>query len=944
MIGRSLRSRDSIGDVWLSRSVRALVLFSLFLVLSTHAQNHVGSPGPHPFDFYEHGPYREDIARPSKVFGYEPGEFHTTYAQYESLLRQYQEHSDRLRVFQTGKTAEHRSLYLLAISSPKNIARLDAIKDALANIADPRRRGPEIEDLLRNTPVAVWLSYSIHGSESAAFEAGIQVLYQLLASNDPALLSTLDNVVVLINPFQNPDGHERFATWYNAHGFGRPEHYAFEHQEPWSITGRLNHNFFDLNRDLISLSQPESQASAAAFLQWHPQVLADHHGQTKEYFFPPPALPINPNLPGTTTKWTNIFGKSKAQAFDQYGWQYFVRDIFDLFYPGYWDSWSSLHGAIGMTYETDGGGTNGYRWSRDDETVVTLRDGISKHFVASLNTVTTAAANREARLRDYRSFFESSLAELKRKYYLVPSSNPEATLKLVSLLRQHGIEVARISADLKLSKAKDSLGNDTADKTVPAGSLVVDTAQPYGRMANTLLEIETRQDPEFLKRQEEFRRLNDTKGSEEERREYEFYDVTAWSLPLAFGVETYFSDEPTHFDSLSVDSAAYPQLRLRQPSGQTQEIEVVATPKQVEPGVAYVFEPNSVSAMKLAVALITQGFRLSTSNEQFQAGDRTFARGSFIVRAERNPSDTPKALSNLSHQFGVPIFSLATAFSDSAQHGIGSETVFFVKKPKVALVAGKPVEQTSYGLLRFLLGQECGLDVVPISLEKLRSAALKDFNVVILPDGHSGDYKDLISEDQLNELKSWVGAGGILISIRGASEYVSDPDLKLTSSRVARLDEKQPEAAAKKPSPTPEDPKKPTPHPPKKESEALKPLTVPGAIVRARVDHHNFLTIGFDSDVLPVLMEGNAFLGRSSTGANVLTFDGDKLRISGFFWPDNTERLLRGTSALIDEPLDHGHIILFNTEPGTRMIWLSTVRLLLNAIVYGPSQPAKEED
>jgi hypothetical protein len=925
-----------------SNSVRALILLFLLPLFSIRAQNPVGSPGPHHFDFYEHGPYREDIPRPSQVFGYEPGEFHTTYAQYESLLRQYQEHSDRLRVFQTGKTAEHRSLYLLAISSPKNIARLDAIKDALANIADPRKRGPEIEDLLRNTPVAVWLSYSIHGSESAAFEAGIQVLYQLLASNDPALLSTLDNVVVLINPFQNPDGHERFATWYNAHGFGRPEHYAFEHQEPWSITGRLNHNFFDLNRDLISLSQPESQASVAVFLQWHPQVLADHHGQTKEYFFPPPALPINPNLPATTAKWTTIFGKSNAQAFDQYGWQYFVRDIFDLFYPGYWDSWSSLHGAIGMTFETDGGGPRGYRWSRDDETVVTLRDGISKHFVASLNSVATVAANREARLRDYRTFFESSLTELKRKYYFVPTSNPEATVRLVSLLRDQGIEVSRLNADLKVSRAKDSLGNDTADKTLPAGSFVVDTAQPYGRMANALLEIETRQDPEFLKRQEELRRLNESKGSEEERREYEFYDVTAWSLPLAFGVETYFSDEPAHFDSMQVDSAAFPQLRLRQSDGQIREVEALALPKQIEPGVAYAFEPNSISGMKLAIALVAQGFRLSTSNEPFQAGERLFARGTFIVRAERNPDDATKKLDDLSHRFAVPIFSLASTFPDSAKHGIGSETVFAVKQPKVALVAGKPVEQTSYGLLRFLLSQECGLDVVPISLEKLRSGVLKDFNVVILPDGPSGDYKDAIGEEQLNELKAWVSGSGILICIRGASEYISDPDLKLTSSRVARLEEKPP--TEKKPTPAPEDQKKPTPHPRKKESEARKPLTVPGAIVRARVDHHNFLTIGFDSDVLPVLIEGNAFLGRSSTGANVLTFDGDKLRISGFFWPDNTERLLRGTSALIDEPLDHGHIVLFNTEPGARMIWLSTVRLLLNAIVYGPSQPAKEED
>ena len=120
----------------------------------------------------------------------------------------------------------------------------------------------------------------------------------------PALREALEHTVVLINPCQNPDGHERFATWYNAHGAGRPEQFAYEHHEPWSITGRLNHNFFDLNRDLISLSQPESKAATRAFLEWHPQVLADHHGQTKEYFFPPPAVPINPNLPEKTTiKW-----------------------------------------------------------------------------------------------------------------------------------------------------------------------------------------------------------------------------------------------------------------------------------------------------------------------------------------------------------------------------------------------------------------------------------------------------------------------------------------------------------------------------------------------------------------------------------------------------------------------------------------------------------------
>jgi len=227
----------------------------------------------------------------------------------------------------------------------------------------------------------------------------------------------------------------------------------------------LNHNFFDLNRDLVSLSQPESQAATKAFLQWHPQILADHHGQTKEYFFPPPALPINPNLPEKTTiKWLDIFGKGNAEAFDKYAWPYFVRERFDLFYPGYWDSWSSLHGATGMTYETDGGGPLGYQWYRDDGTVLTLRGAIAKHFTADLATVHVAAVNREVRLRDYRDFFETTLSDLRRKYFLVPGKDPQAAADLVSVLLRQGIEVSRTNAEVKLLQGRDYFGGDAERK------------------------------------------------------------------------------------------------------------------------------------------------------------------------------------------------------------------------------------------------------------------------------------------------------------------------------------------------------------------------------------------------------------------------------------------------------------------------------------------------
>jgi hypothetical protein len=925
---------------------RCFLLPSLLLVVCTwQLDAQISAPtlpaNSRPFNFYDREPYLSDLPRPSDFFGYETGDFLTTFALYESLLREYQKHSDRLRVFTIGKTPEHRSQYLLAISSPSNLARLNEIRDQLALLGDPRKlgAGPDLDQLIQKLPVVVWLSYSIHGNESAAFESGIQVLYQLLASNNPAVREALDHTVVLINPCQNPDGHERFATWYNAHGAGRPERYAYEHQEPWSITGRLNHNFFDLNRDLISLSQPESQAATKALLEWHPQVLADHHGQTKEYFFPPPALPINPNLPEKVTiKWLETFGKSNASAFDKYGWPYFVRQMFDLFYPGYWDSWSSLHGVTGMTYETDGGGPLGYRWRREDGTLLTLRNGIAKHVTASLATVIAAATNREERLRDYRDFFETTLKELKRRFYLVPGKDPQNAEELVDLLMKQGIEVSRINADVKLLRASNYFGDSPGEKTVPAGSFVVDAAQPYGRMAMALLETETPEDSNFLKRQEALRKANEAKGSEEARQEYEFYDVTAWSLPLAMGVEAYFTDEPLRE---GVTAVAQESLEVAIDSGKPNTGKNSGA-SGVEPGVAYAFESSSVRAMRMAIQLLRQGYRVESSNETFRAGDRDMPRGSFILWEERNPSNLHDILTDLSEKYEVTVQSVHTSLPNTNLRSIASESDFPLKVPKVAVLADEPGEQTSYGLLLFLLEQKCGLEVVPVSLEKLTPEILDQINVLILPDGRATRYAKAFDQNQLEDLRAWVSNGGVLLCIDGASEFAADPDTKLIPTRIVGGEEKSDSSVEKLPSDARQKPDQPSPK--KKASPSHKPIQIPGSIVNAKVNRDHFLTIGYDSDTIPLFVQGDVFFKPTETGANILRFEGDKLRISGFFWEGNTEQLLRGSSALIDEPIDAGHVILFNFEPGFRMIWTSTVKLLLNAIVYGPSQSQKSDD
>src|SRR5215204_2866231 len=532
-----------------ARPPAALALLLLLAALCPAAT--AQGPGER-FDFYTRGPYRQQVPRPQSLLRYDVGEFHTNYAMMERVINAVaQAAPDRVRVFDIGLTNEYRMQHVVAVSAPENIARLDEIRANLKRLSDPRTLPPEESRRLASaTPVALWLQYTIHGNESASFEAMMQVLYQLAASEEPATLDILKNSIALINVCANPDGHERFVTWYNSFGVGDPEPSAAEHNEPWSVYGRVNRYRFDLNRDNIATSQVETRNMQRAFLDWNPQVAVDHHGQPSQFFFPPAALPVNPNLPPEQTeRWLSAFGRANAQQFDQRNWDFYVRDIFDLFYPGYWDSWPALNGATGMTYETDGGGWKGLRWKRDDETIVTLRSGIAKHFVASLTTLATAAANREARLRDFYEFKRTAIEEGRtgrvRRFVILPGRDPGRAAELVENLLRAGIEVKRATSAFRSARSHDYSSKDSpaATRDFPAGAYVVDLAQPQKRIAKALLEVHTPQDDAFQREQLARFARNERRGRGGLKEEYGFYDITSWSLPLAFGVEAYWTED-----------------------------------------------------------------------------------------------------------------------------------------------------------------------------------------------------------------------------------------------------------------------------------------------------------------------------------------------------------------------------------------------------------------
>ncbi|HEY0385777.1 MAG TPA: M14 family zinc carboxypeptidase [Pyrinomonadaceae bacterium] len=978
------------------RTFFALLLLLTLCLFSASAQRDDSQ-----FDFYARGPFRESVPRPQSLLRFDVGSFHTNYAQMERVVEKIAGAApDRVRITDIGETNEHRMMHLVAISAPENIARLDEIKDNIARLSDPRTLTPaEAQRLIAELPIIVWLNYAIHGNESASFEAMMQVVYQLAASNEQATLDILKNTVVLVNVCANPDGHERFVTWYNSVGTGNPEPLAAEHREPWAVYGRLNHYRFDLNRDNIASTQIETRNVERAYLEWNPQVFVDHHGQPTQFFFPPAAEPINPNLPSApTARWLSTFGRANAAQFDARNWDFYTRDVYDLFYPGYWDSWPSLNGATGMTYETDGGGFKGINWKRDDDTIVTLRSGIAKHFVASLATLETAAHNRAERLRDYYEFKQSAIEEGRKqemkRIVLVPHDDLPKTLSLVEVLLRAGIEVRVARAPFRSTGAHayTEAQAPANPRSFQAGAFVIDLAQPQKRLAKSLLEPNTEQGGGFIAEQLARFARNERRGSRASKEEYGFYDITAWSLPLAFGVEAFWTEDAPEFEGSMV--------RLPQPGDETRPPASPARSFATVSGllgdnynigviggraaVAYIIPYKSDGAASLAFRLQREGFRIAVATRVLTAGGREWPRGTMVVRVSRNPASLHERIAQLAREAQAEVWPVNTGFTETGETNIGSENVVSLKQPRIIVVADEAVSQNSYGSLWWVFDRY-GVDFTPMTIANLKRAELDRYNVIILPDGSPGQYLSAFGKGGIEILRAWCERGGTLVCIKGAAVFAALKDVNLTSSRLVGSDDDDQESKeSEEPEPTPS----PTPETAAAENrreqtgaardksslnrtateqrraeanqtEKLEgaapvlppiaspsarpgrvPEAIPGAILRATVDRTTPLTYGYEDPQLPVLIDSAYFFRPSKEGTNAVVFastTNQPLRIAGFVWPGNTERLLRGTAYVFEEPTGRGHVVLYAEDPNYRGIWRNMTRLFFNSFIFQPT-------
>jgi hypothetical protein len=826
------------------------------------------------------------IPSPDEFLGYTLGDRFTPHARILDYFHLLTTRSNLITMQQFGETYEHRPLMLAVITSPKNRAALDSIRADVAALTDPNATTQtRANEIAKSTPAIAWLAFGVHGNESSSAEVSMEVAHTLLT--DPNSAPLLDNLVVLIDPLLNPDGRERYIQWFiRTRGEeADPNPDAFEHNEPWP-GGRFNHYLIDMNRDWAWSSQREVRARVAEYRKWNPQVFVDFHemGYQSSYFFPPDARPVNANLPKDVDTWLEKFGRADAEAFTKKGWTFFTGEEFDLFYPGYGDSWPSLHGAIGMTYEVAGHSRAGSAISRDDGTVYTLADRIARHYTTAMATLRTASENREGLLQYTFEMMRKQVASGSNVYLLQPDS-PNFR-PLIDILQRQSIAMSQLSAPLTIKASR--IDSDAVDTHLfPANTVVINTRQPLGGLAQTLLE----RSPVF------------TKGYVEEQQKRahadepdEFYDLTSWSLPLAMNVDTYVTTAPI-----------------------TGELRPYAPPSQPALHAArygYVIDGSDPNVYRAAGRMLRDAIRFNVSEDVINVNDRMFARGSVVVLKGNNKPDLDASLERVIRDTGAAITPIDSGWTGATS--FGSSKIHFIKDPRIALVGGPRVSATSYGMLWHTLDVDTPLPHTILSTESLRNVDLSKYGVIVLPDG---DYGDRFGKNA-EKLKSWLNGGGTLVVIKGASSFLREKDVDISKLKPWEAPKKKDDDKDKSPS----------------APELYNDYRVPGATFRTTMNDRSYLTFGVPR-CPNVLIEGSAaFLPVSHAVDNIVTITKDKPLVAGVAWNESIDRL-KGSIYLVSEPYGRGQVITFADEPHFRLFWRGTLPLFLNAVLYSPSFP-----
>ncbi|MEO6446600.1 MAG: M14 family zinc carboxypeptidase [Gemmatimonadaceae bacterium] len=838
--------------------------------------------------------YDARIPTPRAVLGYELGERFTPHRLMMRYIERVAAVSPRVRVDTVAHTFEGREMLLITVASEANMVRLDAIRADARRVADPRGATPAaLEAATARVPAIVWLAHSVHGGEASGAEAGLALLYQLAAGTDRETLMSLDSTVVLIDPNENPDGRERFThdlerTW-SAQG-PSVEPGAMNNSGSWPGP-RTSHYYFDLNRDWFIQSHPESRGRVQSYLQWWPHVAVDLHeqGSSASFYFAPPREPDNKNNPLHLTRWFDIFAAAHGAAFDTHGWSYFRREGYDSFYPGYGEGWPMLTGSVGMLFESASSGGGVVR--RNDGMLRTLRQAAWEHYTAEWATVRTSARRRTELVRDYAKSRSDAIAIHARgpmRAIVFARDEQGRADSLAVKLRENGIEVQRLAGATELRDATMFGATTSAASTrVPAGSYVVDLSQPQGHLAKALLEPDAALDSAFVRLELEMRRTGQRNR---------FYDVTAWSMPLAYRLQAWWTRSV--------------------PSGVTLVTEAprVAPATVARARYGYAFAPGSEASLRLLASLLKDSVRVWHAPRSFVADGARFPQGAFLVRVAVNRPDVHDVVVAHARAAGATVSGISSA-GVSEGTDLGSNSVVPILPPRVALLGGAPVSGGSFGFAWYALDQRMGYPAALVDAGLVSGPGLDRFTVLIVPSVASAALERALGETGRTRLVQWVRDGGVLITIDGATDWLAEEKLGLARTRVTRDSTRADSAGG-----------------------APLPASLPGVLARATFDSLSPLMTGVATGELPVFVNSGRVLSVPkdlAAGEAVIRFaSADRIRLSGYFWPEVPAKLAL-SPYLWTERAGRGRVIAFAHDPVYRDLYRGLLPIFANAVLLG---------
>ncbi|MEO1257471.1 MAG: M14 family zinc carboxypeptidase [Bacteroidota bacterium] len=819
------------------------------------------------------------LQRPNDFLPHHLGEQFTEHATLVDYYEHVAANSDRVQLQEFGRTYQQRPQILAVVSTPENLDRIEEIR--LNNL---RHAGIESGEVTIGEPITfVWLGFSVHGNEAAGSEASMQVIYDLADPSNANSSEWLKNTVVLIEPSANPDGYSRYTSWYRQASPDEPDPapQAREHNEPWP-GGRVNHYLFDLNRDWAWTTQRESQNRIAVYNQWLPHVVADLHEQfyNSPYYFAPAAQPYHKYI----TDWQSDFqveiGKNHAHYFDENGWLYFTKEVFDLLYPSYGDTYPTFNGAIGMTYEQGGHSRAGRAIQMQNGDILTLLDRITHHITTALSTVEISSKNAGRLVENFKEYFNTSKNNPPGEYnsFIIKSTNPMYKIKtLTQLLDRHGIEYGRAGGGGASVSGYDYATGRLGRTVVDADDLIISSNQPKGLFVQVLFEPE----PELL--------------------DSLTYDITAWSLMHAHGLEGLAVKQIISHE----DGYDFPKAKVME--------KVAKTPY------AYLLKWNSMQSAKVLSELLKHHVVVRYAEAPFSVEGNSYAAGTLILtkadnRKHENFDNTVLAAAA---KFAAELTTVQTGFVDSGSD-FGSGSMRLIKKPEVLVLSGEKTFSNEFGQVWFYFDKDIDYPATIIDADQLGRINLDDYNTIVLPEGYFS-----WNENNLNKMSEWASAGGRIIAIGAANrslagkngfslkKYAKDSDEQSAKSEAEQIALDHRTAIYKD------------------RVRASLVNNMPGAVVRAKVDNSHPLGFGL-KDYYFSLKTGSSYYDLVKGAWNVGFLEDDF--IAHGFIGSNLKNKLNNTTIFTVQNKGNGRVIYLIDNPLFRSFWEEGKLVFSNAL------------